>query len=80
MKALLRAILLFDALALLCAGLLLIAWPWLPHGLPDALKPQPALIGEAFGIALLALAWLGAHAAADGRLTASVARAIGHQN
>ncbi|KVA01206.1 hypothetical protein WI40_00335 [Burkholderia ubonensis] len=34
----------------------------------------------AFGIALLGLAWLAAHAAVNGDLTAPVARAVGHVN
>lgn len=79
MKPLLRAVLVVDALLLLAFGVLFLLTPW--RALFDALRlasVEPAMVGQAFGIALLGLAWLAAHAAVNGDLTAPVARAVGH--
>ncbi|MBU9629824.1 hypothetical protein KTE60_11060 [Burkholderia multivorans] len=81
MKPLLRAVLVVDAVLLLAFGLLFVLTPW--HALFNALQlanVEPAMLGQAFGIALLGLAWLGFHAAVNGDLTAPVARAVGHVN
>ncbi|MFM0758003.1 hypothetical protein [Paraburkholderia strydomiana] len=81
MKPLLRAVLIVDALLLLAFGLLFLLTPW--TSLYNALllvQTQPALVGQAFGIALIGLAWLALHASIDGALTSSVARAVGHVN
>ncbi|WP_261543843.1 hypothetical protein [Burkholderia multivorans] len=81
MKPLLRAVLVVDAVLLLAFGLLFVLTPW--HALFNALQlanVEPAMLGQAFGIALLGLAWLAFHAAVNGDLTAPVARAIGHVN
>ena len=81
MKPLLRAVLVVDALLLLGFGLLFLLTPW--TSLYDALllvQTQPALVGQAFGVALVGLAWLALHASFDGALTSSVARAVGHVN
>lgn len=81
MKPLLRAVLLLDALLLAGFGLLFVLTPW--KGLYDMLQlvsVEPAMVGQAFGIALLGLAWLSLHAAVNGGLTSGVARAVGHVN
>ncbi|AWG32966.1 hypothetical protein [Burkholderia cenocepacia] len=81
MKPLLRAVLIVDAVLLLAFGVLFVLTPW--QALFDALQLaniQPAMLGQAFGIALLGLAWLAFHAAFNGDLTAPVARAVGHVN
>ncbi|KAB0630797.1 hypothetical protein, partial [Burkholderia latens] len=81
MKPLLRAVLIVDAVLLLAFGVLFVLTPW--QALFDALRlanVQPAMLGQAFGIALLGLAWLAFHAAVNGDLTAPVARAVGHVN
>ena len=81
MKPLLRAVLIVDALLLLAFGLLFLLTPW--TSLYNALllvQTQPALVGQAFGVALIGLAWLALHASIDGALTSSVARAVGHVN
>ncbi|EKS9916729.1 hypothetical protein LGN04_21560 [Burkholderia multivorans] len=81
MKPLLRAVLVVDAVLLLAFGLLFVLTPW--HALFNALQlanVEPAMLGQAFGIALLGLAWLAFHAAVNGDLTAPVARAVGHVN
>ncbi|MBR8457581.1 hypothetical protein KDW07_10495 [Burkholderia dolosa] len=81
MKPLLRAVLVVDAVLLLAFGLLFVLTPW--QALFDALRlasVQPAMLGQAFGIALLGLAWLAFHAAVNGDLTTPVARAVGHVN
>ncbi|GAA5250621.1 hypothetical protein BMMON3_31090 [Burkholderia mallei] len=62
-------------------GVLFVLTPW--KALYDALQlvtVDPAMVGQAFGIALLGLAWLSVHAAFNGDLTAGVARAVGHVN
>ncbi|AKM40710.1 hypothetical protein WR30_13755 [Burkholderia contaminans FFH2055] len=79
MKPLLRAVLVIDAVLLLAFGVLFVLTPW--QSLFNALQlanVQPAMLGQAFGIALLGLAWLAFHAAFNGDLTAPVARAVGH--
>ncbi|PCE24305.1 hypothetical protein [Burkholderia ubonensis] len=81
MKPLLRAVLVVDAVLLLAFGVLFVLTPW--HALFNALQlanVEPAMLGQAFGIALLGLAWLAAHAAVNGDLTAPVARTVGHVN
>ncbi|AOJ13688.1 TPA: hypothetical protein QDB15_000811 [Burkholderia vietnamiensis] len=81
MKPLLRAVLIVDAVLLLAFGTLFVLTPW--QALFNALQlanVQPAMLGQAFGIALLGLAWLAFHAAVNGDLTAPVARAVGHVN
>lgn len=81
MKPLLRAVLLIDAVLLAAFGVLFVLTPW--KALYDALQlvtVDPAMVGQAFGIALLGLAWLAAHAAFNGDLTTGVARAVGHVN
>nr|WP_057925442.1 hypothetical protein [Burkholderia ambifaria] len=81
MKPLLRAVLIVDAVLLLAFGVLFVLTPW--QALFNALQLaniQPAMLGQAFGIALLGLAWLAFHAAVNGVLTAPVARAVGHVN
>ncbi|WP_175947468.1 hypothetical protein [Burkholderia pyrrocinia] len=79
MKPLLRAVLIIDAVLLLAFGVLFVLTPW--QSLFNALQLaniQPAMLGQAFGIALLGLAWLAFHAAFNGDLTAPVARSVGH--
>ncbi|MEX3606358.1 MAG: hypothetical protein VB142_08880 [Burkholderia sp.] len=81
MKLLLRVLLVIDALLLLAGGLLFVLTPW--KGLYDALQlvpVDPAMVGQAFGIALLGLAWLSFHASVNGGMTSGVARAVGHVN
>lgn len=81
MKPLLRAVLLIDAVLLAAFGVLFVLTPW--KALYDALQlvtVDPAMVGQAFGIALLGLAWLAAHAAFNGDLTTGIARAVGHVN
>ncbi|RQR47953.1 hypothetical protein DIE19_33885 [Burkholderia sp. Bp9126] len=81
MKPLLRAVLVVDALLMLGFGVLFVLTPW--RALFSALQlanVEPAMLGQAFGIALLGLAWLAANAAVNGDLTAPVARAVGHVN
>ncbi|WP_175675551.1 hypothetical protein [Burkholderia ambifaria] len=81
MKPLLRAVLIVDALLLLGFGVLFVLTPW--QALFNALQLaniQPAMLGQAFGIALLGLAWLAFHAAVNGELTTPVARVVGHVN
>ncbi|WP_412525715.1 hypothetical protein [Burkholderia lata] len=79
MKPLLRAVLIIDAVLLLAFGVLFVLTPW--QSLFNALQlanVQPSMLGQAFGIALLGLAWLAFHAAFNGDLTAPVARSVGH--
>ncbi|WP_027793635.1 hypothetical protein [Paraburkholderia acidipaludis] len=81
MKPLLRVVLIVDALMLLGFGVLFLLTPW--ASLYDALQlvqPQPALVGQVFGVVLLGFAWLVARAAFDGAMTAPVGRAAGHVN
>lgn len=81
MKPLLRAVLILDALLLLAFGLLFLLTPW--KSLYDALQllqTDPALVGQAFGVALIGLAWLALHASIDGALTATAAKVVGHVN
>ncbi|WP_114815064.1 hypothetical protein [Paraburkholderia kururiensis] len=79
MKPLLRAVLIVDALLLLTFGVLFLLTPW--TSLYNALllvQPQPAFVGQAFGVALVGLAWLALHASIDGAMTSAVARVAGH--
>ncbi|HTH60279.1 MAG TPA: hypothetical protein VL689_08990 [Paraburkholderia sp.] len=81
MKPLLRVVLIVDALLLFAFGVLFLLTPW--ASLYDALqlvRTQPTLVGQAFGFVLIGLAWLAAHAAFDGALTASIGRVVGHVN
>lgn len=81
MKPLLRIVLIADALMLLGFGVLFLLTPW--NSLYNALQlvqPQPALIGQAFGVVLLGFAWIALRAAFDGDLTAMVGRTVGHVN
>ena len=81
MKPLLRVVLIVDALLLAAFGVLFLLTPW--ASLYDALqlvRPQPTLVGQAFGFVLIGLGWLAAHAAFDGALTASIGKVIGHVN
>lgn len=81
MKPLLRIVLIVDALTLLGFGVLFLLTPW--NSLYNALQlvqPQPALIGQAFGVVLLGFAWIALRAAFDGGLTAMVGRTVGHVN
>ncbi|WP_028229273.1 hypothetical protein [Paraburkholderia ferrariae] len=79
MKPLLRVVLIVDALMLLGFGVLFLLTPW--ASLFDALQlvqPQPAFVGQVFGVVLLGFAWLAARAAFDGAMTAPVGRVAGH--
>ena len=79
MKPLLRVVLILDALILLAIGLLFVLTPW--TSLYDALqlvRTEPVLVGQAFGVALIGLAWLAVHASFDGALTSTVAKVVGH--
>ncbi|WP_179403829.1 hypothetical protein [Burkholderia guangdongensis] len=81
MKPLLRAVLIVDALLLIAVGGLCLLSPW--RALFDALQLasiEPPMVGQALGIALVGLAWLALHAAIDGDLTTSIARAVSHVN
>jgi hypothetical protein len=81
MKPLLRVVLIVDALLLVAFGVLFLLTPW--TSLYDALqlvRPQPTLIGQAFGFVLIGLGWLAAHAAFDGALTAAIGKVVGHVN
>ncbi|MCC8394542.1 hypothetical protein LJ656_18275 [Paraburkholderia sp. MMS20-SJTR3] len=79
MKPLLRVVLILDALLLTAFGLLFVLTPWtsLYDGL-HLVQTQPALVGQAFGVALIGLAWLAVHASFDGALTSKVAKVVGH--
>jgi len=81
MKPLLRAVLVIDALLLLAFGLLFLLTPWTSlYNALQLVQVDPALVGQAFGLGLLGLAWLAFHAAVDGGMTRTVARVIGHVN
>ncbi|CAN0621707.1 conserved membrane protein of unknown function [Burkholderia multivorans] len=81
MKPLLRAVLAVDALLLLALGVLFLLTPWRAlFGALQLVSVEPAMVGQAFGVALAGLAWLAAHAAINGDLTAGIARAVGHVN
>ncbi|CAG4886789.1 hypothetical protein [Paraburkholderia gardini] len=81
MKPLLRAVLVIDALLLLAFGLLFLLTPWTSlYNALQLVQVDPALVGQAFGLALLGLAWLAFHAAIDGAMTRAVARVVGHVN
>jgi hypothetical protein len=79
MKALLRVVLVINALIFLGFGVLFLLTPWV--GLWNAMhlvNVQPVFVGQLFGIALIGLSWLGFHAAIDGALTATAAKVTGH--
>ncbi|MGF6814192.1 hypothetical protein OKW33_000998 [Paraburkholderia atlantica] len=79
MKPLLRVVLILDALVLVAFGLLFVLTPW--TSMYDALQlvpTEPVLVGQAFGVALIGLAWLALHASFDGALTSTVAKVVGH--
>ncbi|WP_233863210.1 hypothetical protein [Paraburkholderia adhaesiva] len=81
MKALLRVVLIVDALMLLGFGVLFLLTPW--ASLFDALQlvqPQPVLVGLVLGVVLMGLAWLAVRAAFDGAMTVPVGRVAGHIN
>ncbi|RQH07941.1 hypothetical protein [Paraburkholderia dinghuensis] len=81
MKALLRVVLIVDALMLLGFGVLFLLTPW--ASLYDALQlvqPQPALVGLVLGVVLMGLSWLAVRAAFDGAMTVPVGRVAGHIN
>lgn len=81
MKPLLRIVLIVDALMLLGFGVLFLLTPW--SSLYNALQlvqPQPALVGQAFGVVLTGFAWIALRAAFDGDQTATVGRTVGHVN
>jgi hypothetical protein len=79
MKALLRVVLVINALIFLGFGVLFLLTPWV--GLWTAMhlvNVQPVFVGQLFGIALIGLSWLAFHAAIDGALTATAAKVTGH--
>ncbi|WP_233830581.1 hypothetical protein [Paraburkholderia sp. ZP32-5] len=79
MKPLLRVVLILDALVLLAFGLLFLLTPWTSlYNDLQLVQTQPALVGQAFGVALIGLAWLAVHASFDGALTSKVAKVVGH--
>lgn len=79
MKPLLRAVLIVDALLLLAFGVLFLLTPWTSlYNALQLVQPQPAFVGQAFGIALVGLAWLALHASIDGAMTSTVAKVAGH--
>jgi hypothetical protein len=81
MKALLRVVLIVNALIFLAFGVLFVLTPWVGlYGALqlDSIRVQPAFAGQLFGITLLGLSWLAFHAAVDGALTARAARVSGH--
>ncbi|MFT4066381.1 hypothetical protein [Paraburkholderia sp.] len=79
MKPLLRVVLILDALVLLAFGLLFLLTPWASlYNNLQLVPTQPALVGQAFGVALIGLAWLAVHASFDGALTSTVAKVVGH--
>jgi hypothetical protein len=81
MKPLLRAVLIVDALLLLAFGLLFLLTPWTSlYNALQLVQTEPTLVAQAFGIALVGLAWLALHASIDGALTATVAKVAGHVN
>ena len=79
MKPLLRAVLVVNALIFLAFGVLFLLTPWAAlYGALQLVQVQPAFAGQLFGIALVGLSWLSFHAAVNGALTATAARASGH--
>lgn len=79
MKPLLRAVLIVDALLLLTFGVLFLLTPWTSlYNALQLVQPQPAFVGQAFGVALVGLAWLALHASIDGAMTSTVAKVAGH--
>ncbi len=81
MKPLLRVVLIVDALMLLGFGVLFLLTPWASlYNALQLVQPQPALVGQVFGVVLLGFTWLAARAAFDGAMTAPVGRVAGHVN
>jgi hypothetical protein len=81
MKTLLRAVLVVDALLLLGFGVLFLLTPW--TSLYNALQlvpTDPSMVGQAFGVVLLGMAWLALRASVHGAMTTPVARTVGHVN
>jgi hypothetical protein len=81
MKALLRVVLILNALIFLAFGLLFLLTPWVGlYGALqlDSIRVQPSFAGQLFGVTLIGLSWLALHAAIDGALTARAARVSGH--
>ncbi|WP_233801883.1 hypothetical protein [Paraburkholderia sp. HP33-1] len=79
MKPLLRVVLILDALVLLASGLLFVLAPWTSlYNALQVVPTEPALVGQAFGVALIGLAWLAVHASFDGAMTSTVAKVVGH--
>ncbi|SMG07551.1 hypothetical protein [Paraburkholderia susongensis] len=79
MKPLLRVVLILDALLLLAFGLLFLLTPWASlYNALQLVQTEPVLIGQAFGVALIGLAWLAVHASFDGAMTSTVAKVVGH--
>jgi len=79
MKPLLRAVLIADAVLYLGAGVVLLLTPLRAiYGMLPLVAIEPAMAGQLFGLALVALAWFALRGAAHGASTIGVARAIGH--
>lgn len=81
MKALLRVVLLLDAVLQVLVGLVLLLAPM--QSIYNALQlpqPSPALYGQMLGVLLIGVAWLLVRAAFNGNLTAPVAGVVGNVN
>jgi hypothetical protein len=79
MKALLRGVLVINALIFLGFGGLFLLSPWVGSwSAMHLVDVQPVFVGPLFGIALVGLSWLAFHAAIDGALTATAAKVTGH--
>jgi predicted membrane-bound spermidine synthase len=81
MKALLRVILLLDAILQVIVGIVLLLAPM--QSIYSALQlpqPAPALYGQMLGVLLIGLAWLLVRATFNGHLTAPVANVTGNVN
>ncbi|TMS58799.1 hypothetical protein MW7_008850 [Imbroritus primus] len=81
MKALLRVILLLDAVLQVLVGIILLLAPMqsIYAGL-QLPQPAPALYGQMLGVLLIGFAWLLARAAFNGHMTAPVASVTGNVN
>src|SRR5260221_226999 len=67
MKPLLRAVLIVDTLVTAAFALLLVATPWASlYGALQLVQVSPAMVGQLFGVVLLAFAWLQLRAAISG--------------
>jgi hypothetical protein len=81
MKPLLRAVLVVDALLLLGFGLLFVLTPWTSlYSALQLVPTDPSMVGQAFGVMLLGMAWLALRASMHGAMTTPVARTVGHVN